>query len=225
MGVGHQERERHAGKYVMKPYYDDGRGIVVYNADCRDVLPSLPKVDLVLTDPPYPYEFIECWSLLSKVASQVLPAGGFCFAYSGQTYLPEVLRRMEEHLVYCWQLVLLHSGATQAIHHRNIMCGYKPVLMFSNGKPNFPDTGYFRDRINGSGKAKTFHSWGQSHWELTGVIEHFSAQSQTILDPFMGSGTTLVAAKQLGRKAIGIEIEEKYCKIAVDRLSQEVLPL
>lgn len=80
-------------------------------------------------------------------------------------------------------------------------------------------------QLSGIHKEKRFHPNQKPVGLHKIILDKYSTKGQTILDSFMGSGTTLVAAKELGRKAVGIEIEEKYCEIAVRRLAQEVLPL
>ena len=188
-------------------------------SDCFEVMADWPDkcVDLVLTDPPYPKEFLGCWDILSKTSSRLLHPSGFCLTYSGKYHLSEVFARMTKHLEYYWQLILFHTGRCASIHPRRINTGYKPILIFAN-PPVIRQNQWIKDVIWGSGREKQHHEWEQSGEELWPLIHNFSKPNSLILDPFCGSGTTCVAAKMLGRRYIGIDISEKYCQIARQRL-------
>ena len=92
------------------------------------------SIDCIITDPPYPKQYLECWSKLSRFAKRVLKPNGFCIAYSGQMNLPEVMDRMRENLDYYWTFAVYHKGQTQIVNGVNLMCRWKPVLIFQNGK-------------------------------------------------------------------------------------------
>jgi len=206
-----------AGMSLPTPYYDDGSGIVIYHGDCREILPHLPKVDLVLTDPPYGIGFAAQPTKWQRLAG----------------YHPEGW----DDLPFDDPSMLLEAGACHIIWGGNFyalppsrswLCWYKPDAPPSMGSFELAWTNLNKNtrQITHSISATNQERVGHPTQKPLAVIAWclgFAPDAHTILDPFMGSGTTLRAAKDLGRKCIGIELEEKYCEIAAKRLSQEVL--
>jgi 16S rRNA G966 N2-methylase RsmD len=182
--------------------------------DFEEVFADIPdgSIDCIITDPPYPYEFIECWSKLSRVAKRVLKPHGFCIAYSGQMYLPEVMQRMNENLDYYWTFAVYHEGQTQIVNGINLMCRWKPVLIFQNGKKKIENT--FQDYFISEQREKNGHDWQQSKSGVGYLIEMFTKEGDTILEPFAGSGTTIIAAREKKRNIIAAELDEKTYNIA-----------
>jgi len=266
---------------LPKPYYEQD-GIVIFNADCREILPHLPKVDLVLTSPPY---------------DDLRDYGGHGFDW--KSTIDAIVPNVKEGGVCVWIVgdetkngSETCSSFFQALHFRQLGLNlhdtmiyskagfafpsndryhqiFEYMFVFSKGKPSVFNP--IKDRKNiykkrggdvkrqkdgsmkfGNNGGKELSEYGQRYniWEYKigggNVTKDFIAynhpaifpeslaadhiiswtnQDNIVLDPMCGSGTTLKMAKIHKRKAIGIEIEEKYCEIAVKRLGQGVLPL
>lgn len=202
----------------MKPYYQED-GITIYHGDCREVLPTLEPSScaMMFTDPPYLREFLELYS----VAAAAAVPGGFCEFYTGSEHLPTVISMLSKCLDWFWLFNCRNLGGCPQIWHKHLNVLSKPVLLYTNGAPH-PDRLAWTWTDYGDGMDKANHAWGQGSGFALREIKARTVEGETVLDPFLGGGTTLYAAKQLARAAIGIEIEEKYCEIAAKRLSQKV---
>lgn len=182
--------------------------------DFEDVLSDIPdgSIDCIITDPPYPYEFIDCWSKLSLFAARKLKPNGFCVAYSGQYNLPEVIKRMSDKLDYYWTFAVYHEGQTQIVNAVNLICRWKPVLIFQNGRKKIGNT--FQDYFISEQREKDGHDWQQSKSGVSYLIEMFTNPGDLIVEPFAGSGTTVISALNLNRRVIAAEIDEVTFNIA-----------
>lgn len=117
-------------------------GFEIRKGDFKEVLSDVNNIDAIITDPPYPKEFIQCFSDLSLFAKEHLKEDGWLVVYSGQYNLPEVINRLSEHMNYVWTFCLYHVGKKQLVNGVNIMCGWKPVLIFSKGKKKMRFSAY-----------------------------------------------------------------------------------
>jgi len=200
----------------MKPYYEHA-GITIYHGDCREVLPTLPKFDLLLTDPPYGISFAGQPTKWQRRAGQNPEAWD------------DVVFNEINMIRKFGRLQIIWGGNYYPLPlSRGWLCWYKPDSPPSMGDFELAWTNVDQTarHISYSISATNGERVGHPTQKPEAVIRwamHQVPEWADILDPFMGSGTTLRAAKDLGRRAIGIEIEEKYCEIAAKRLSQEVL--
>ncbi len=215
----------------MKPYYQD-EWVTIYHGDCREILPDLPKVDLVLTDPPYNaknigpnqrvYEgtimqlpdneykaFCSEWFELSMVQSETLV---FTPGISNTHNYPQPKWQL------CW-----HKPASVSFNRMGGFNAWEPVFVYGNTKgARFGQDYLLYNTLNFNKGDEKNHPCPKpvSLWQY--LMGNFAG---VVLDPFLGSGTTAVCAKKLNRHCIGIEIEEKYCEIAAKRCSQQVFDL
>jgi len=176
------------------------------------------SVDLILTDPPYPSEFLPLWGVLAEKAEKILRPGGFLIAYSGNYHLPKPFEYLSKHLEYIWTLALLHT-VTQAIHPRRVHSAWKAILVYAK-PPYEPQDEWMNDVIKGNGREKDLHEWQQGLSEFKELVTRFSRKGDLIVDPFLGSGTTVLAAKMTGRNFFGMDIDELAIKSTLGRLAE-----
>lgn len=215
----------------MKPYYQDDFA-TIYHGDCRQILPRLSGYDVVITDPVWP-------NSLEGMAGSKNPEKLFYQALSktkakrlvihlGCTSDVRFLKNIPKKYPFLRVVWLRLNFASR---RGRILIGSDVAYVFGQAPKSIKGKHLLAGEINASGGndeikiSGRLHPCPRKYSHVGGLVNIFSEPEETILDPFMGSGTTLRAAKDLGRNAIGIEIEERYCEIAAKRLSQEVLNL
>lgn len=212
----------------MKPYYGPHNGITIYHGDCREVLP-LDGISCVVTDPPYGINHQSGGGTHGKwhfVRHQGVKIHGDTEPFDPSLIVTDVP-------VICWGANFysnrLPGGGWLVWDKRE---GIED-MQFNRSEAELAFCSELRT-------VKVFRHLWHGLCRASEVGEHYHPTQKpvvlmkwclsmmpagTVLDPYMGSGPVLIAAKSMGRRAIGIEIEERYCEIAARRLSQEVLPL
>lgn len=209
---------------MTEPYYDDGQ-CVIYHGDCREILPRVAG-DAVVSDPPYGVGFdydqhdddLDDWF---ELMDEVIPAARAVAPFV-------VVQSCAINRLDWWYknhrpdwLIAWHKGSPGHVAKVGFN-DWEPLLAW--GRPKRPMHDHFHTRcgftenVNGHPCPKPIE-W--ANW----LVDRAAPTGGTVIDPFLGSGTVARAAKNLGRKAIGIELSERYCEIAAQRLGQEVLDL
>lgn len=242
----------------MTPYYADEL-VTLFHGDCRDVVPTLAPVDLIVTDPPYAEtslawdQWPDGWPELAGTVARSMWCFGTMWMFldrrddfadwrmsqdviwekqSGTSFATDRLMRVHEHALH------FYRGSWSDLHHVAPRVGHrgpdKSVRRKAVGKGHHGDRGASTYVADGRRQLRSVIYAANMHGKNlhptekpTGVLEHLieygCPPGGTVLDLFAGSASTLAAAKHTGRRAIGVEADERYCEAAARRLAQDTL--
>jgi site-specific DNA-methyltransferase (adenine-specific) len=189
----------------------------IFHDDIRTWKPDR-QYDWIITDPPYPKEFLPLWEVLAERANEFLKDGGLLVAMSGQMYLEQIYEMLNKHLKYYWTACYLTPGQPTPLRHVNVNTTWKPLLIFSKGEYKGR---IFGDVYKSDGNDKDHHKWGQSVSGMDAIIKGFCLPGESVLDPFCGAGTTGISVVKHGCFFDGVELELDNVNISKARINDE----
>jgi 16S rRNA G966 N2-methylase RsmD len=222
-----EKRQKLVEQAANSPTIQLPDGIRLYHGDFKQEYKVIPdnSIDLIFCDPPYAKEFLYLYKDLGEVAACILKEGGSLVTYLGQYYLDETITLIKNggsNLKYWWPICVKHGGQRQLMFGHGVYVWWKPLLWFVKGERRAPPAKTIPDFIQSKPPDKDLHDerWNQSTIEAEHMIDACTVENQIVLDPFMGSGTTGIAALKLKRKFIGIEIDRSRFEVARANISK-----
>lgn len=212
----HAKVERAAGAVVLP------KQVRIEHCDFRELDIEPGSIDLLLCDPPYDEASVPLYGMIAERAAVWLRPGAWCLVYAGKMYQGRITKLMKDHLDWGWCFDVVHAKpmkvkTLQIDQHGKYVLGFRR----RSERPVRPWWDRLSDRLEFPAEKK-LHPWQQPVAEAAYLIEHLCPVGGVVCDPCLGTGTTAVAALQLGRQFVGCDRDEQMIRIARERVAKEV---
>lgn len=215
LGGRREKKEAEARRRIS----ESGSAYELVVADIKEWRPN--GVSAVITDPPYVGDSLPLYEALRDFAVDVLPDGAPLVVMTWQAILPGVIDALRhEQLAYRWCICWRYDNMENTVDHaRRVFDCWKPVLVYHKGSmPS--ESRMFRDEIANTATDKEHHEWGQSVDGFERLVTSFSEAGELVCDPFLGAGTTAMAALSNARRFIGCDVDAAAVETARGRLPE-----
>jgi len=200
--------------------------ILLHTGDFREVLATLPpeSVDAIITDPPYLLEYIPLFEPLAEHAARVLKPHGVLVVMVAHLHLPDYIHALDKHLQYRWICAYIMDGPKASVAVSRVAAAWKPLLVYVRRDARdlrfIPSDVFYGANKTEDGLEKMYHHWQQSLRGFMDIVQRFTEPGDTVLDPFLGSGTTGVACLHLNRRFVGCDNDPSAVAVATQRIQE-----